>query len=136
MHLAIASNTTRRLINMARVHLQEDRLFSADPANRAIARRLYAGVRHLSIINSHGHTNPSWFAENQPLTNPSALLNTPDHYVFRMLYSQAIPQMTVPRSASTRAHSSQARHCILCFDPVSPGEFHQIAPEKPLHFIC
>ncbi|GIX18339.1 MAG: hypothetical protein KatS3mg120_0015 [Erythrobacter sp.] len=76
---------------MPRLHLHEDRLFPADPATRDIARRLYAGVRHLPIISPHGHTDPSWFADNQPFPNPAALLITPDHYVFRMLYSQGIP---------------------------------------------
>ncbi len=76
---------------MTRLHLHPDRLFPADPATRDIARRLYAGVRALPIISPHGHTDPSWFADNAPFPNPSALLITPDHYVFRMLYSQGIP---------------------------------------------
>ncbi|WP_086607147.1 glucuronate isomerase [Erythrobacter donghaensis] len=76
---------------MARLELHEDRLFPSDPATRAIARRLYAGVRGLPIISPHGHTDPAWFAENAPFPDPAALLITPDHYVFRMLYSQGIP---------------------------------------------
>lgn len=76
---------------MARLELHEDRLFPADPATRAIARRLYAGVHSLPIISPHGHTDPSWFADNAPFPNPAVLLITPDHYVFRMLYSQGIP---------------------------------------------
>ncbi len=76
---------------MPKLELHEDRLLPADPATRAIARRLYAGVRHLPIISPHGHTDPSWFADNAPFSNPAALLITPDHYVFRMLYSQGIP---------------------------------------------
>jgi glucuronate isomerase len=79
------------LSDVTRLHLHPDRLFPADPATRDIARRLYAGVRALPIISPHGHTDPSWFADNAPFPNPSALLITPDHYVFRMLYSQGIP---------------------------------------------
>jgi glucuronate isomerase len=76
---------------VARLELHEDRLFPADPATRTIARRLHAGVRHLPIISPHGHTDPAWFADDAPFPDPAALLITPDHYVFRMLYSQGIP---------------------------------------------
>lgn len=72
-------------------YLHEDRLFPSDPAQRDIARRLYAEVRALPIISPHGHTDPEWFAENQPFPDPSTLLITPDHYVYRMLYSQGVP---------------------------------------------
>jgi len=79
--------------------LSEDRLFPADPSARAIARRLYAEVRALPIISPHGHTDAAWFARNEPFSNPSTLLIIPDHYLFRMLYSQGIPleSLGVPR---------------------------------------
>ncbi len=70
--------------------MHEDRLFPSEPVQRAIARRLYQTVRDLPIISPHGHTDPRWFAENIPFPNPAALLVIPDHYVFRMLYSQGI----------------------------------------------
>ncbi|HEX7758172.1 MAG TPA: glucuronate isomerase [Caulobacteraceae bacterium] len=69
----------------------EDRLLPADPAVRAIARRLYGEVRSLRIISPHGHTDPEWFAGNEPFANPADLLLAPDHYLFRMLYSQGVP---------------------------------------------
>ena len=47
------------------IQLDEDRLFPADPAMRAIARGLYASVRDLPIISPHGHTDTAWFADNQ-----------------------------------------------------------------------
>ncbi len=71
--------------------LHPDRLFPADPATRAIARSLYAGVKDLPILSPHGHTDPEWFATNDPFTDPASLLIVPDHYVFRMLYSQGVP---------------------------------------------
>ena len=79
--------------------LHEDRLFPADAATRSIARRLYAEVRELPIISPHGHTDPRWYAENQAFANPAELFVTPDHYVFRMLYSQGVPleDLGVPR---------------------------------------
>jgi len=71
--------------------LNEDRLFPAEPTTRSIARRLYLSIHGLPIISPHGHTNPSWFAENQPFPDPAQLFVVPDHYVFRMLYSQGVP---------------------------------------------
>ena len=70
--------------------LNPDRLFPADRDSRAIARRLYAEVAGLPIISPHGHTDPSWFATDAPFANPAALLIIPDHYLFRMFYSQGI----------------------------------------------
>ena len=68
----------------------DDRLFPSDPTERAIARRLYERVRRLPIVSPHGHTNPAWFADNEPFADPASLLVIPDHYVLRMLYSQGI----------------------------------------------
>lgn len=70
--------------------LHPDRLFPVDHDVRAITRRLYESVAGLPIISPHGHTDPSWFAKNEPFANASELLLQPDHYVFRMLYSQGI----------------------------------------------
>jgi glucuronate isomerase len=79
--------------------LHPDRLFPADEATRSIARALYAGVKDLPIVSPHGHTDPRWFAENEPFPDPSTLFIVPDHYVFRMLYSQgiALEDLGVPR---------------------------------------
>ncbi|KGB52734.1 glucuronate isomerase [Sphingopyxis sp. LC363] len=70
--------------------LSPDRLFPSDPAQRDIARRLYGEVAGLPIVSPHGHTDPGWFAGNAPFGNAAELLLHPDHYVFRMLYSQGI----------------------------------------------
>ncbi|WP_346838673.1 glucuronate isomerase [Microbulbifer sp. SAOS-129_SWC] len=72
------------------LQLHPDRLFPADSVSRDIARKLYESVVDLPIISPHGHTDPSWFADNQPFGNPADLLIKPDHYVFRMLYSQGV----------------------------------------------
>ncbi|MFL5296810.1 MAG: glucuronate isomerase [Phenylobacterium sp.] len=71
--------------------LDPDRLFPADPAVRAVARRLYAGVAGLPIVSPHGHTDPEWFATDAPFTDATSLLLAPDHYLYRMLYSQGVP---------------------------------------------
>ena len=70
--------------------IHEDRLLPADPATRAVAKRLFGQVRDLPIIAPHGHTDPRWYAENEPFPDPAQLLIVPDHYIFRMLYSQGV----------------------------------------------
>ncbi len=80
--------------------LDDDRLFPVEPSVRKLARALYDGVRDLPIISPHGHTDPRWFAENEPFPDPAQLFVTPDHYIFRMLHSQgiALEDLGVPRS--------------------------------------
>jgi glucuronate isomerase len=70
--------------------LHEDRLFPAEEGTRAIARRLYAGIKDSPIVSPHGHTQAGWIARNEPFRDPVTLFVQPDHYVFRMLYSQGI----------------------------------------------
>ncbi len=55
-----------------------------------MARRLYAEIRDLPIVSPHGHTQAAWFAHNQPFPDPARLFVQPDHYVYRMLYSQGV----------------------------------------------
>jgi len=71
--------------------LNADRLLPADHTTRAIARRLYASISSVPILSPHGHANPRWFSKNEPFPDPAQLFVVPDHYVFRMLYSQGIP---------------------------------------------
>jgi glucuronate isomerase len=70
--------------------IHEDRLFPAEPGTRKIAKALYAQVKDLPIVSPHGHTQASWFVKNEPFPDPAKLLVQPDHYVYRMLYSQGI----------------------------------------------
>jgi glucuronate isomerase len=82
--------------------LHDHRLFPADPAARAVAVKLYDTIKNLPIISPHGHTDPQWFAENKPFPNPTALFIQPDHYIFRMLYSQgiALESLGVPQGGA------------------------------------
>jgi len=75
---------------VAKLALHPDRLFPADERTRGIARALYAPIKDLPIVSPHGHTDPAWFAYDQNFANPAELLIVPDHYVFRMLYSQGV----------------------------------------------
>jgi glucuronate isomerase len=79
--------------------LHPDRLFPADPTTRDIARALYAEIADLPIVSPHGHTDPTWFADNRNWTDATSLLLAPDHYLFRMLYSQGIDldALMIPR---------------------------------------
>jgi glucuronate isomerase len=94
-------NDTQRLA----LTLHPDRLFPSDPAQRAISRRLHGEVARLPIISPHGHTDPQWFAGNAPFANATELLLLPDHYLFRMLYSQGVrlDDLGIPRSDGSRA---------------------------------
>ncbi|HJP58566.1 MAG TPA: glucuronate isomerase, partial [Gemmatimonadaceae bacterium] len=84
---------------MPQLTLNRDRLFPADPITRDIARELYEEVADLPIVSPHGHTDPRWFATNEAWNNATELLLAPDHYLFRMLYSQGIDLdlLAVPR---------------------------------------
>ena len=74
-----------------KLELHPDRLFPPEPGVRALARELYAEVAGLPIVSPHGHTDPAWFALDEPFGNATELLLQPDHYVHRMLYSQGVP---------------------------------------------
>jgi glucuronate isomerase len=57
-------------------------------------------VAHLLIVSPHGHVDPRLLAdENASFGSAADLFIIPDHYVFRMLYSQGIPleHLGVPR---------------------------------------
>lgn len=76
---------------MARaLELHPDRLFPADPGTRSIARDLYALIADSPIVSPHGHTDPAWFATDAKWSDATSLLLSPDHYLYRMLYSQGI----------------------------------------------
>ncbi|MFN8499654.1 MAG: glucuronate isomerase [Anaerolineae bacterium] len=81
--------------------LSEDRYFDPAPAQRGVARELYQAVAALPLISPHGHVDPRLLAdENATFGTPTALFLIPDHYVFRMLYSQGIPleSLGIPRA--------------------------------------
>jgi len=72
--------------------LSPDRFFDPDPGQRSLARELYAAIAGLPIVSPHGHVDPRLLAdENATFGTPADLFIIPDHYVFRMLYSQGVP---------------------------------------------
>lgn len=70
--------------------LHPDRLLPADPAVRAVARRLYDEVRELPILSPHGHVPAAWIADDVAFGDPTALLISPDHYVVRLLHAAGV----------------------------------------------
>ncbi|MCX7668460.1 MAG: glucuronate isomerase, partial [Anaerolineae bacterium] len=80
--------------------LSPDRFFGPDGRQKEIARRLYDRVANLPLVCPHGHVDPRMFADpDYSFGSPADLLIIPDHYVFRMLYSQGVPleALGVPR---------------------------------------
>jgi glucuronate isomerase len=91
--------------------LNPHRLFPVETKTRTICEKLYESIRDYPIISPHGHTDPSWFAENAPFSNPTDLLLTPDHYVLRMLYSQGIALDALgvsPKNSGVKADPKEA----------------------------
>ena len=67
------------------------------------AAEIYDGMRDLPIVSPHGHCDPTWFAEDGAFPDPATLLVKPDHYIFRMLYSQGVPLEEVGLGAGAGA---------------------------------
>ena len=62
-----------------------------------------SGWPDLPIVSPHGHTDPRWYALNEPFPDPARLLIAPDHYIYRMLFSQGVrlEDLGVPRLDGT-----------------------------------
>jgi glucuronate isomerase len=78
--------------------LHDDRALPADPATRAVARRIHAQTRALPLVCMHGHIDAAVLAEDRPFSDPASLFVTPDHYLTRMLVSQGadLAELGVP----------------------------------------
>jgi glucuronate isomerase len=75
---------------MSELKLHPDRFFDPNPTVRKIAREIYNTIKSMPIVSPHGHVDASIFAENKPFPNPTQLFLIPDHYIYRMLYSQGL----------------------------------------------
>ena len=99
----------------------ENRFFDPDPTIRSVAVDLYQEIAaDLPIVCPHGHVDPRLFVDpNATFGSPADLFIIPDHYVFRMLYSQGIaigiPGSTAPgwrrggTGSSQRSGASSAK---------------------------
>jgi glucuronate isomerase len=72
------------------LHLDQDRLFPADPPTRERARRLYEIVADHPIISPHSHVDPALLVQNDPFPDPAELFVRQDHYVTRLLHAAGI----------------------------------------------
>lgn len=82
------------------IFLPEDRYFGPDPRQKEVARELYAMVADLPLICPHTHVDPRLFADpDYTFGSPAELFIIPDHYIFRLLYSQGVPleKLGIPR---------------------------------------
>ncbi len=71
------------------------------PEHKTLAFELYAPVSGLPLICPHGHVDPRLLADpDYQFGSPVDLLIIPDHYIFRMLYSQGIrlEALGIPRA--------------------------------------
>jgi glucuronate isomerase len=78
------------MANMETTLINEYRFFDPDEKVRKMAYELYQSVKNLPIVSPHGHVEPKMLATNQPFPDPTELIIIPDHYIYRMLYSQGI----------------------------------------------
>ena len=86
------------------LNLPDDRFFGPDARQKELAMDLYTQVKDLPIVSPHGHVEPRLFTDpNYSFGTPVDLLIIPDHYVFRMLYSQGVKldDLGVPRKDGT-----------------------------------
>jgi glucuronate isomerase len=84
-----------------KVQLPEDRYFDPEPKQKEVAQYLYLQVADKPLICPHGHVDPRMFADpDYQFGTPTDLLLIPDHYIFRMLYSQGIDleRLGIPRN--------------------------------------
>lgn len=89
--------------------LHPDRFFGPDEAVRRVARELYEAVVDLPLVCPHGHVPPELLAHDEPFPGPTPLLITPDHYIFRMLYSQGVPleELGIPTRDGTPVETDE-----------------------------
>jgi glucuronate isomerase len=66
------------------------RFFDPQENVHSVAYEIYQDIKDLPIVSPHGHVDPRLLAANEPFADPTELMIIPDHYVYRLLYSQGI----------------------------------------------
>ncbi len=97
---------------MSAYQLSPDRYFDPDPAQRKVSLELYESIAGLPLVCPHGHVDPRLFADpDYTFGSPVELLIIPDHYIFRMLYSQGIPleKLGIPRADGGKTETDHRR---------------------------
>ena len=85
--------------------LHETRYFTPGVTLNA-AIEIYQHIAELPLVCPHGHVDPNLFTGSVSFGNPVELLIKPDHYIFRMLYSQGVPleALGIPSISNTAKH--------------------------------
>ena len=96
-----------------------NRYFSAQPDIQRAAAQLYESAKDLPLVCPHGHVDPRLFADpDYQFGSPVDLLIIPDHYIFRMLYSQgiALESLGIPTKNPSAPQSSQGEKTAAASD--------------------
>lgn len=78
----------------------DNRFLSPNAPHHDVAQDLYQSVKSLPLICPHGHVDPTILTDpDYQWGTPVDVLIIPDHYIFRMLYSQGIrlESLGIPR---------------------------------------
>jgi glucuronate isomerase len=91
--------------------LNKYRFFDSDEKIRQIAFDLFSNVKDLPIISPHGHVDPALLANNEPFSDPIELFIIPDHYIYRMLFSQGITleELGIPTIDGTKVETDHRK---------------------------
>jgi glucuronate isomerase len=96
-----------------------DYLFNAGTPQQKIAAGLYESVAALPLICPHTHVDANLLANPSfSFGSPVDIFILPDHYIFRMLYSQGIPYETIgllPRTPGDILPEGDHRKIWQCF---------------------
>jgi glucuronate isomerase len=100
------------MVKSVKAFLPSDRYFDSEPRQKEIAQALYSEVASAPLICPHGHVDPRMFADPDfDFGTPTALLLIPDHYVFRMLYSQGykLEELGIPTVDGSEVETDHRR---------------------------
>jgi len=87
-----------------------DRYFGPGRDRARVARKLFESVVALPLVCPHTHVDANMFSvSNYSFGTPAALFIVPDHYVYRMLYSQGVPMQELGVPERTEGTESGRR---------------------------
>ena len=122
--------------------IHADRLFPTDFATRdARARAVRDGARPADRLAARPHRSAVVRRQRAVPRSARALFVTPDHYVFRMLYSQGVPleELGIPRkgrrSAGRDRRAQDLAHVRRALSPVPRHADAAVARPRVLHGV-
>ncbi|MEM7738786.1 MAG: glucuronate isomerase, partial [Deinococcota bacterium] len=97
---------------MPDLNLSKTRFLGSTKPQIDTALPIYQKIANLPLICPHGHVNPQLFSDpDYQFGSPAELLIIPDHYIFRMLYSQGVSleALGVPSQDGTNVESDHRK---------------------------